>query len=119
MPWRSGFPSGVRGGVHAFPAVVAFAADDGACPAAGACVSRTIRTTAASAAVEARKRRPMGPPFVTTFVEADLQVRLLVAGLLPKRTVHQLFRELHALVFQEPCVLLDVPIQRHADLPGS
>ena len=32
-------------------------------------------------------------------------------------TIQQLFGELHALVFQDPCILLDATIQGHADLP--
>jgi hypothetical protein len=57
-------PSDVRGGVQAFPAVVAFGRDVGAWPAAGACASSVTEiaaaTTAASADVETRERWLIG-----------------------------------------------------------
>src|ERR1041384_3821152 len=98
MPCRSGLPSAVCGGVHVFPAV---------CPAAGTCASRAITTMTASAAKQVSERRPMGASF------------RLITRLLPKTAVHQLFGELHALVLEQPRVLFDATIERHADLPGT
>src|SRR5713226_79968 len=41
------------------------------------------------------------------------------ARLLAKRSVHQLFNELHALEFQELRVLFQAAIERHTHLPRS
>ena len=52
-PWRSGWPSGVRGGVHVFADAFAFAAAGELCPAAGTCSSSAIIMTGAIAAARA------------------------------------------------------------------
>jgi hypothetical protein len=60
-------PSGVRDGVHAFGAGVAFVGvtfEAGAvCPAAGGCVIRRTAIIAAEAVAEPRKRRIIGASF--------------------------------------------------------
>jgi hypothetical protein len=65
MPWRSGWPSGVSGGVHVFTAVVVltFAAAVRSWPAAEAGARYKTTIAIIAALMEAKNRFFMKPPF--------------------------------------------------------
>src|SRR5215469_1543585 len=105
MPCKSGWPSAVRGTVQVSAAPATWVAGDVVWPARGAGASDATAITRGRTGTEDVRRRRLMPPSCSL-------VRLLT-----QMAVHQLFHKLHAFEFQELSVLLQPPIERHADLP--
>ena len=100
LPCRSGWPSGVRGIVHGF--------------ASG---RRGFRWRPHGACARRRRQAPApSAPIMSASIASACPV-VLLDGVLAQVAVHQLFDELDALELAEPRVLVDVPVERHADRP--
>src|SRR5438067_784477 len=103
-PWRSGWPSAVRGTAELFAATVVAGAEAD-WPATGAGISNAAAITIAGPLVELRNRW-----FIRTSSSP--------ARLLAEMPVHELLHELYALELQHLSVLFQPTIDGHADLPG-